>query len=125
LFFANDSDASPAARGSWFHNVHIFVVVQLSLVAPTFVVLGEKICGWSYFKVFSVSAALTLNITPQIAFVANIPCSSKVVDFLELVHVLEFTGTDEACPKAVPGCSVTESEASEFECVDNAVVGVG
>ena len=92
LLFAYNSDAFSATGASRFENVHVFVVVEFPLIAPTLVVFGEKVGIWTYLEIFAMSPSLSLYVPPQVTLMSDVPGSCEVVDFLKRVHILEFTG---------------------------------
>jgi len=72
-----------------------------------------------------MSTPLTLNISPKISFMTNVPGSCKMINLLKLIHVPKLTRTNQSGPKAVPRSTVSQSETSEFEGIDNAIIGMG
>jgi hypothetical protein len=107
LLFGDDSDTSTTTGGCWLENIHFLEVVHFSFVAESFVVLWEQICIRTYFKVFAISSSLTLDVSPEVAFVTNVPCSSKMIYLLILIHILEFTWSNQASPQGIPGTAFT------------------
>lgn len=79
LFLAYYSDSATAAACCWLLNEKVLVIVEFPFVLKTFVVLRHQVSVWCYLKVFSVSASLALNVSPQITFVADVPRSCKVI----------------------------------------------
>lgn len=53
-----------------------------------------------------MSPSLSLSVPPEVALMAYVPGSSKMIEFLELIHVLQLTRSDETGPKTVPGSFV-------------------
>lgn len=54
----------------------------------------------------------------------DIPSSSKVIELLIDIHILELAWPDQPSPETIPLSTLREPEASCFEGVDYAVVGV-
>jgi hypothetical protein len=69
-----------------------------------------------------MSAPLSLYISPKVSFMSNIPGTSKVINLLVLIHVLQFRWANQTGPKAVPGATLAESEAGDLESVDHTIV---
>ena len=100
------------------------VVAHFTFVTPTFVVLWEKIGGRAYLEIFAVSSSLALNVSPEVTFVADVPGPSKMINLLKLIHVPKLTRTNKAGPEAVPGSTISQSETSELEGVNHAIIGM-
>ena len=125
LLFTYNSDSSPTTCCCRFHDVHISKVVHFAFLTKPLVIFREKISGGTNLKIFSISSSLSLDIPPQVTFVAHIPSASKMVNLLVLVHIFEFGGTDQASPEAIPSTSFRKPEASRFECVNDTIVCMG
>jgi hypothetical protein len=124
LFLADHANSSAAARGSGFHYIHVLVITHFSLVAPALVVLREKISCWANLEIFSVSSPLSLNVTPKVAFVTNVPGTGEVINLLKLIHIPKLTRTNETCPEAVPRTTISKPETGKFERIDNTIIGM-
>lgn len=124
LFLAYHTNSTAATGSGGLHDIHVLVVAHFSLVAPSLVVLWEQISGWAYFKILSVSTSLPLHVTPQVTFVANVPSSRKMIYLLELVHIPQLPRTNESSPQAVPGATISKSEASELKGVDHTIISM-
>ena len=124
LFLAYHANSTSTTGSGGFHYVHILVVAHFSFVAPTFVVLWEKIGCRTYLEIFTVSSPLSLNISPKVAFVADVPGPSKMINLLKLIHIPELTRTNKAGPEAVPRSTIGQSETSELEGINHAIIGM-
>jgi hypothetical protein len=71
-----------------------------------------------------MSSPLSLDIPPKVAFMANVPGPCKMINLLKLIHVPKLPRPNKPGPKAVPRSTVSESETSEFKCVNNAIIGM-
>mmetsp|Transcript_13126 Transcript_13126/g.20386 ORF Transcript_13126/g.20386 Transcript_13126/m.20386 type:complete len:204 (+) Transcript_13126:1015-1626(+) len=125
LLLANDADASSAGAARRFQNVHIFEVAHLSVVIPPLEIFREKIRRRADLEVLPVTAALSLDISPEVTLVSNVPSTSEVIQLLELIQIFELRRPDEASPQAVPLAAVAEAETCRLEGVDHTVVGMG
>jgi hypothetical protein len=125
LFFRNDFDPATATRCSRLENEHVFEIIHLSFVAESLIVLWEQVGVWTDLKILSISSPLSLHVAPQVSLVTNVPSACKMIDFLKLIHVLEFAWPNQTGPEGIPGSTFAEPEAGCFECIDDAVVGVG
>ena len=125
LLFANDSDSFSTTWARRLKDVHVFIIVQLSVIAPSLIVFWKEVSVWAYLEVFPMSPPLPLHIPPQVALVSNVPRPSEVIDLLKRVHVLEFAWSYQACPQTVPCRAIAQSKASKFESIYHTVVGVG
>lgn len=89
LFLADYPDSTSTTRCRRFHNVHISKVIHFTLLTKSFVVLWEKVCGWTDFKILPISSSLSLDITPKVSLMAHVPGTCKMVDLLKLIHVFK------------------------------------
>ena len=128
IFLADDLDAPATAGASRLEDIHIFKVIHLPLVNPSLIVLREDVGRRAQFKVFTVLPPLSLNVTPEVRFGADLPGSGEVVDLLLFVHVFELGWPDQGGPQHVPRdgpvTACYEVEASGLHRVDHAVIGV-
>ena len=124
LLFANNSNSTPTAGCRWFHNIHVLVTAGLSFLIPPFVVFRKQISWWTNLEVLTMSPPLSLGISPEIALMSDVPGTCKVVQLLILVHVLQLTWSDKACPETVPGCPLWEAEPCYLKSVNHTVVSV-
>lgn len=77
-------------------------VRHFSVIQPPLVVIWQNIRGWTDVKVFALLSTLALTVAPEIGLAAKTPGTYKVIDLLELIHALESTLPNEACPETVP-----------------------
>lgn len=124
LFLSYHTNATTTTGSCWFHDIHVLIVAHFSFVAPTFVVLWEKIGGGTYLEIFAVSSPLALNISPKVTFMTDVPCSCKMIDLLKLIHIPKLPRTDESSPQAVPRPTVCKSESCQLERINNAIIGM-
>ena len=89
LFLTYNPDTSSTTGTCWFHDVHVLVITHLSFIAPTLVVFWEQVSRRADLEVFSVPSPLALHVSPEVTFVTNVPGTSKMIQFLMRVHVLQ------------------------------------
>ena len=102
LLFTYDFNAPPAARCSWLHNVHMLVSLDLPLIQPALVVLGEYVSGWGDVIFHAMTPSHFENIPPEVVFPPELPAARKVVDFLILINIFKFPWLDYSSPEDVP-----------------------
>jgi hypothetical protein len=124
VLLTNDLYSSAAACSSWLQNVHVFVVVHLSVVDPSFVVLWQDVSGGTDVELFALLSPLSLNVSPQVCLAAEPPRSDEVVDLLTHVHAFEPRLLDEGGPQTVPVVALHNRESGCFEGVDDTIVCV-
>ena len=98
FFFPYDLDTSTTTCRCWFQDIHIFKVVHFSIIYPSFIIFWQDICNWTYFKVFTMLSPLLLDISPQICFTSNLPCTCKMIKLLIFIHKGQFTWFDQSGP---------------------------
>jgi len=102
LLFTYNFDASPTARSSWFHNIHVLEAFHLSVIEPSLIVLWEDVSLRCYVVILTMLPLHFENIPPQIIFTSQMPSAWKVIDFLIRVNVFKFACFDEPSPENVP-----------------------
>ena len=99
--FANNSDAAAAGRGCRLHDVHLLLLL-LTVKSEAFKVFREDVGLRCNFKIWPVYPAHALHMPPHVRFAADTPRTSKMVDFLVGVQVLEPASFEQASPEHVP-----------------------
>lgn len=128
VLFPDHPDPFAATRGNRLKYIKILIVVHLSVIAPSFVILGENIRLRTYFELFAELSPQFLDIAPQARLAANCPGAREVVYLLVLVHRLQARLLDEWRPHNIttsgPIALRDQIESSGFECVYDAIVCV-
>ena len=125
LLAADDADASSTTGASRLHDIHVAVVGELALIAPTLPVLGQDVRRRAHLELLAEACALPCHVAPQVTLVTYGPGAGEVINALERVHGLETAGPDEARPQTIPLAALLhDTEARDLERIHNAIVRV-
>ena len=128
IFLTYNFDSASATWSSWLKDVQISKVVHLSIILPSLIVIRKYICWRAYLIVLTSFTSLLLNISPEICLASDTPCSSEMIDFLILIHILKFWWPDQCGPQTVPWCRPVacshEMKTCSLQCINNTVISV-
>jgi hypothetical protein len=126
VFLSHKFNASSTTHISGLQDVKIFKIIKFPFLLPSLIILREHVSWGTNLEFFPVSPPLSLHIPPHIGFASKSPSSWKMVDFLQLVKILQLGRSVERGPKTVPRgrpCARSnEMESSCFEGIYDTVI---
>ena len=126
ILLADDFDAATTASTCRLQNVHVLVVVHLTIIEEPLVVLREDVRDWADLELLAVLASLLLNMAPQVCLAADAPGARKVIQLLVLTHSLQLARSYQRRPEAVPtgraATLVDQMETSRLHGIHDAIV---
>ena len=102
----------------------MLVSLDLPLIQPALVVLGEYVSGWGDVILHAMTPSHFENIPPEVVFPPELPAARKVVDFLILINIFKFPWLDYSSPEDVPCWAGDQAEPRSLQRIHHTVVGM-